>query len=113
MGFPRKLSIRTSREIGEVLDKGRRYAAGPLKFYLLETDDPGPNRLAFTVPRCGRTIVARNRLKRRLQELARARPLAGSGRLIVIRARDGCYELDFAGLSSLFGRIVGIIEREK
>ena len=106
MGYPRKLSIRTSRQIGTVLDKGRRFAAGPLKLYLLDTGESGPNLTAFSVPRCGRTIVERNRLKRRIQEFARSKPVSGNGRLIVLRAYAGCYDLDFGSLKKLYGGIV-------
>lgn len=60
-------------------------------------------RLALVVPKHGRTIVERNRLKRRLREAARLELLprclsSGVALDMLIRARPEAYEIDFEQL---------------
>lgn len=62
------------------------------------------SRLGLVVPKHGRSIVQRNRLKRRLREIGRRRilpALDGSGlnRDVLIRARYQAYDADFERLS--------------
>jgi len=65
------------------------------------------SRIGFVVPKHGHSSVERNRLKRRMRELARIRVLdvlcgAGSGRAtdVVMRAQPGAYRLDYDQLRS-------------
>jgi ribonuclease P protein component len=52
----------------------------------------GHPRLGVIVPRHGHTVVARNRLRRRLRELARRRVLPGLQPLdLVVRSRPPAY----------------------
>lgn len=57
-------------------------------------------RIGVIVPKYGRNIVDRNRVKRRLRELARIRLLPSAGRLdIVVRAKPGAYGTAFTQLA--------------
>lgn len=59
----------------------------------------GVPRVGFIVPRHGQTAVARNRLKRRLRELARLELLPVLGSVdVVIRATPPAYGRDFGAL---------------
>ena len=106
VGFPRKYSIRTSSEIKRVIENGIQFKAGSLKIHLLQTHSKWPNRSAFSVPRYGRTIVARNRLRRRLQELVRLYPIQSRGCLTVVRVSPTCYENTFRELEKKYCSLV-------
>lgn len=74
----------------------------------------GRPRVAFVVPRHGRTIVERNRLKRRLREVVRRGWLpeaAGRGLAVdvVIRARPPAYEAGFRELESTLLRALASV----
>jgi ribonuclease P protein component len=61
----------------------------------------GHPRVGLVVPRYSRSAVARNRLKRRLRELARTRLLSVSLSVdIVIRARPDAYGATFSDLEA-------------
>lgn len=65
----------------------------------------GSVRVAIVVPRHGHTIVRRNRLKRQLRELARARVLPQPLSLdILIRARRDAYAATFDALGDDLSR---------
>lgn len=103
--FPPAARIRSSREIREVFREGRRRRSGPLEVFA-RPSDAGRPRLALVVPRHGRTIVERNRLKRRLREIARRGWLpraldAGWQVDAVVRAGSGAYGLPFDELRSI------------
>ena|GEM_PF-6441590 len=112
MGFPRKYSIRTSSEIKRVIENGIRFEAGTLKIHLLQIHSMAPNRTAISVPRYGRTVVARNRLKRRLQELVRLYPIQSRGCLTVVRISPACYENNFQDLEKRYCSVVEKINLE-
>jgi ribonuclease P protein component len=68
-------------------------------------------RLGVVVPKHRRTIVLRNRLKRRLKEIGRTEllpRLAASGRAVdvMIRARPEAYDAPFAALKQELTRLV-------
>lgn len=66
-------------------------------------------RVGVIVPRYHHTAVARNRLKRRLREIARRELLPQGLELdVVIRASDGAYALSFAALR---GELLGLVRR--
>jgi ribonuclease P protein component len=74
-------------------------------------------RVGFIVPRYGETAVARNRLKRRLREIARVEILPRMGSLdAIIRARAVAYRVTFAELrrelTRMGDRLVSGVERE-
>ena len=57
-------------------------------------------RVGVIVPKYGRNIVDRNRVKRRLRELARTRLLPLVGNLdIIVRAKPGAYGTSFRQLA--------------
>jgi ribonuclease P protein component len=58
-------------------------------------------RVGIIVPKYGRNIVDRNRVKRRLRELARTQLLPSAGRLdIIIRAKPGAYGIAYTQLAA-------------
>lgn len=62
------------------------------------------SRLGLIVPKHGRKIVARNRVKRRLREIGRRRILPGlaergTARDVLVRARWKAYEASFEELA--------------
>ena len=65
---------------------------------MLESES-GFVRVAIVVPKWGHTAVSRNKLKRRLRELARDHLMAReSSRDVVLRARREAYDASFADL---------------
>ncbi len=61
----------------------------------------GHPRLGLMVPRYGNTIVARNRLRRRLRDIARRRVLPGLRSVdVVIRSRLPAYRSTFQTLTT-------------
>ena len=59
----------------------------------------GHPRVGFIVPKYAQTAVARNRLKRRLREIARLEILPRMGSVdVIIRARAVAYRVSFAEL---------------
>jgi ribonuclease P protein component len=64
-------------------------------------NDAGHPRLGLVVPRYGSTAVARNRLRRRLREIARRAVLPVLGPLdLVVKPRPPAYRADFNTLSA-------------
>lgn len=77
----------------------------------------GLGRVGFIVPRYAESAVARNRLKRRLREIARLEILPRIGPLdVIIRARAVAYRVTFAELrrelTRMGDRLVSGVERE-
>ena len=63
-------------------------------------NDTGHPRLGVVVPRYGSTAVARNRLRRRLREIARRSVLPGLSALdLVVRPRPDAYRSPFEELA--------------
>lgn len=106
--FPRRARIRSGDEIGAALREGGRRRRGPVEVFC-RPSPAGRPRVGFVVPRHGRSVADRNRLKRRLREIARREWLPGAvaeGTAVdvVIRARPGAYEAGFEELrASLLG----------
>jgi ribonuclease P protein component len=64
-------------------------------------NDLGHPRLAVVVPRHGHSVVERNRLRRRVREIARRHVLRQLAPLdLVIRSRPGAYESGFEQLAA-------------
>ncbi|MFQ5689018.1 MAG: ribonuclease P protein component [Gemmatimonadota bacterium] len=100
--LPRRARVRSGREIRAVLRMGRRFRCGPVDAFLLPSPRNHP-RVGVVVPRHGHTAVERNRLKRRLREIARRHwlPLArreGSASDLVLRASPEAYGSSFDSL---------------
>ena len=102
--LPRAARIRLARDIRTVLKRGRRMRTASLDIHVLEGAGRRP-RVGWIVPKLGQGIVARNRLKRRLREIARRRVLgelwrAGRGCDVLIRARRKAYSASYAVLEA-------------
>lgn len=102
--LPRAARIRLTRDIREVLKRGRRTRTPSLDLHVLDGTGGRP-RIGWIVPKLGQGIVARNRLKRRLREIARLRVLGemwrtGRGCDVLIRARRKAYGASYAVLEA-------------
>lgn len=100
--FPRSARIRSSRDIRAVFHDGRRRRSGPLELFFRPSPAARP-RIAFVVPRHGNRIADRNRLQRRLREIARRDWLPSAleeelGLDVVVRALPEAYGATLAEL---------------
>jgi ribonuclease P protein component len=100
--FPSSSRIRRSGDIRELFRRGRRRRTAHLDVFLAASPVSRP-RVGVVVPKHGHDNVERNKLKRRLKELARTRVLPGlwecGGSLdVLVRARREAYEAVFAEL---------------
>jgi ribonuclease P protein component len=97
-----------------VIQRGKRARTALLDVRALASPLSHP-RIGVVVPRYRHTVVERNRVKRRIRELARIHivPVGGSVDL-VIRARDDAYRASFlelqVDLTSLVRRLVQAVE---
>jgi ribonuclease P protein component len=82
MGIPRAHRLRHRRDIAAANRRGRPYGSGLVVVRALRTDQP-LSRFAFTAGRPVGGAVTRNKVKRRLREIARALPTAGGWDLIL------------------------------
>lgn len=120
-GFPRGRRVRRSAEIRAIVAGGRTVEGPTLKVHaVLQPGSASPARAVVVVPGYGRGSVERNRVKRRLRELARlhlfeAPALRGGD--FVIRARQGAYGRTFAELRDellrLLERLSGMNPRSR
>ena len=103
-GLPREARIRSRNEIRGLLERGKRERTAGLDVFFA----PSPasrSRLGLIVPKYGRRIVDRNKLKRRLRELGRRVMLPslearGVSRDVLFRARPRAYAMDFGELAA-------------
>ncbi len=102
--FPRAARLRSERDIRATFREGRRRSGPDLELFA-RVSAAGRPRVAIVVPKHGRTIVQRNRLRRRLREILRREWLPEAAREgasvdLVVRARPTAYDLDFGALRS-------------
>lgn len=102
--LPRSARIRRTRELRGVLKRGTRRRTRALDLYVLDSTGRRP-RVGWIVPKLGQGIVARNRLKRRLREIARRRVLgdlwqAGRKCDVVVRVRRKAYRSAYGSLEA-------------
>ena len=110
-GLPRAARIRRTSEIRGLLERGKRKRTTHLDVFLA----PSPasfSRLGVIVAKHGRSIVERNRTKRRLREIGRRRVLPEMARRggvvdVLIRARPGAYDSNFEELAR---EVLGAVE---
>ena len=100
--FPRSARIRSTREIRAAFREGERSRSGPLELFVRPSPAARP-RVAFVVPRHGHSIAERNRLQRRLREIARRDwlPVALERDVeldVVVRTRPEAYGASFRDL---------------
>ena len=95
-GLPRGHRLRSRKDFIRVQGTGRRRIS---RHFVVLVADPhrstgtGENRIGITVSRKVGCAVARNRVKRRIRELYRARKSATPIRDLVVIARRGAAEL--------------------
>ncbi len=100
--FPRSRRLTQGSEIRAALKRGKRSRTPHLDVF----DSASPasrSRIGLIVPRYGHRVVDRNRLKRRLREIARIELLPrlatpDRGLDVLVRARREAYEAAFAEL---------------
>lgn len=108
--LPRTARIRRTNDIRALLERGKRKRTSTLDVFFA----PSPvshSRLGLIVPKHGRRIVDRNRLKRQLREIGRRSVLPGleargMAADILIRARGKAYGARFEDLSREIGEAV-------
>ena len=101
-GFPPSKRITRSREIRNLLRRGKRKKTSHLDVFFLSSEG-SHSRLGVVVPKHRRRIVERNRVKRRLREVGRRDLLpglqaAGVQMDLLIRARREAYEASYQQL---------------
>lgn len=101
-GLPRQARITASDEIRSLFRRGKRSKTRHLDAFV-SPSPAGVPRLGVVVPKHKRTIVQRNRLKRRLRELGRTVLLPALGNRgasldVLFRARPEAYTAPFAAL---------------
>ena len=107
LGFPRKARITRGAELQRIAREGKRIRTTHIEVRVAVSprarcDESwcGP-RIGFIVPRFKHSAVARNRVKRRLRELARLTMLpTGMSADIVLRIRPEAYSASFASLAA-------------
>ena len=102
--LPPSSRINRTRDIRGLLRKGKRKKTSHLDVFFLSSAGPEP-RLGLIVPKYRRTIVERNKVKRRLREIGRREvlPRLREEGLVVdllIRARPGAYGAGYHQLRS-------------
>ena len=100
--YSRSQRITRGIEIRELFRRGKRSKTAHLDVFDSASPAPLP-RLALVVPKHKQSAVARNRLKRRLREIARQELLprldaGGVARDVLLRARREAYAASFAEL---------------
>ncbi|MHB2023249.1 MAG: ribonuclease P protein component [Mycobacteriales bacterium] len=97
--LPKANRLRTSRDFAQVLRRGCRCAGPALVVHLATDITTGPPRVGFTASRAVGPAVTRNRLRRRLRHLMRARAAElPFGARVVVRIRPGAVRLSYAEL---------------
>ena len=100
--LPRSARIRRTRDIQRVFRDGRRLRGSLVDVYMAASERPGA-RVCVIVPRFGRSAVARNRVRRRLTDIARREwlPLAAGSCVhvdLILKARPPAYENSYETL---------------
>lgn len=103
--LPRAARLRSGHEIRHLLRTGCRRRAGCLDIFVAP-GTTGEPRLAVIAPLYGRSAVERNRLRRRLREIARREWLArlrkeGRRDDLLVRAREEAYDRTYRELRAL------------
>lgn len=109
--IPRTARIGSGREIRELLRRGHRCRLGPIDLFVRPAEEDQP-RVGVIVPRHGHTAVERNRLRRRVREIARREwlPIARDRERqldVLVRARKEAYERTFEELRAVVLENVG------
>ncbi|MEJ2542055.1 MAG: ribonuclease P protein component [Gemmatimonadota bacterium] len=100
--FPRDQRIHSGQEIRRIMRRGKRERTTHLDVFSAASPSSFP-RFGLVVPKHRRRIVDRNRLKRRLREIARLEILPGLRRAgcdldVLVRARPHAYDAGYERL---------------
>jgi ribonuclease P protein component len=99
-GLPRSWRLTRGSDLAAVQREGRRHRTPRLDIAWRGNSQEHP-RLGVIVPRHGQTIVARNRLRRRLREILRRRVLSRAGAVdVVVRSRPAAFRAGFGELAA-------------
>lgn len=115
--LPRVARIRRTRDIRAVLRRGARQRTPALDVFVLPPPSGTPGtekrqpRVGWVVPKLGNTIVARNRVKRRLREIGRRRVLthlreSEYGADVLVRVRRSAYRATYGQLEHQWMSVV-------
>ena len=109
--LPRSARLRSSRDIRALFRRGRRTRTASLEVLVLASDGARA-RVGWVVPKLGRRIVDRNKLKRRLREIGRKRVLvclreAGLAADVLVRARTPAYRASYGQLEA---EVMAVVE---
>jgi len=96
--FPRSHRLTRGVELRRVLREGKQIRTEHLELRIVASLLHHP-RIGFVVPKYGRSIVERNRLKRRLREIIRSDILKQIPSVdMIVRVRPEAYSATFASL---------------
>ncbi len=102
--FPRSWRLTVKSDLRAVLHEGQRLRTPLIELYW-KGNRVGHPRLGLIVPRFQHTVVARNRLRRRLREIARRRILPVLPPIdLVVRSQPKAYQAGWAELESVLER---------
>jgi ribonuclease P protein component len=110
----RRHRLSRSRDFDAVYRQGRSTSTRFLVLYwFARDDDPGEPRLGLAVPKAAGNAVARNKIKRQLREIWRARlERVPSGRDYVLIAKPGLPEaIDANGFAWLGERVDEVLQK--
>lgn len=113
LGFPRDKRITRGPELQHVLKEGKRIRTRSFDVRVCGSPlgHSGTRRVGIIVPKAKHSGVDRNRLKRRLRELARTMILPmGSGLDVVFLARGDTYRASFQMLSEDMQRVTNLLQ---
>ncbi len=103
--LPKAYRLRNTRDFNRVYKRGRSYVHPLLVLYVLPTAQPGC-RIGFSISKKLGGAVDRNRIKRHLREICRARiPELRSGVDAVFVARTRLKEARLETVSSVVGEL--------
>jgi ribonuclease P protein component len=112
--FPREARLTRRLDIQSVVQEGRRIRTAYFDVRVLASP-LSRSRIGIIVPRHHHTAVERNRLKRRMRELARLRLLpalrATTSHDIAIRARRDAYDARLEGMATDIDAILARLAR--
>jgi len=100
--LPRSARVRSTKDIRALFVRGKRRRTDHLDVFFLTSPVSRP-RWGMVVPKHGREIVERNRVRRRLREIGRTEVVprlweAGRSLDVLVRARREAYDVEYAEL---------------
>jgi ribonuclease P protein component len=110
--FPRTLRLLRHADFERVYKEGRRHFSAHMTVFFLRRAQGGL-RVGFTVGRVLGGAVERNRIKRRLREAVRLRPMTPSAPVdVVLNPKKSVLKMDFAELLGEVGQAFAVIQQK-